>query len=400
MPNIIEQQDLLKGLPDSRLALLMQKPIGDIPPFLVAAEAQRRQSIRQQFAGDGNKESVVDSLTKAMSNVPQNLNAPMQAPPQMPAPMAPPMDPQMQGGIGSIPQGQPQTMAEGGIVSGYGPNAGKTTPMWSIPDYSGTIPRVMDWVGSSTKNAYDYLTTPYSEKPAASNITEQVDAGYVDPFAAAKAPAPYGGKVVQPRNAAAGQDSTSDDNQTKPAEDEIRQRIDALYDDPGLSSWEKSQKWFAMSQQFLDPSKTTMQSIAGAGAAFADSMSGQAQSERENARAREEALLRYDIGVQDDQRSSEAAGLKARTDVATGQLDDLYRQQRDIAGQLRSIDESIVKDGTDPAQVAGAKEALTSQMMAIGSKIAAYEKFIGTTYGFGTIPVVDLQNNRIFTPGT
>ena len=75
MPNIIEQQDLLKGLPDARLMTLLQKPVGDIPPFLVAAEAQRRQQIRQQFAGSGSKESGVDSLTKQLAGVPQNIGS-------------------------------------------------------------------------------------------------------------------------------------------------------------------------------------------------------------------------------------------------------------------------------------------------------------------------------------
>ena len=102
MSNFIKQADLLKGLPDARIATLMQNPVGDIPPFLVAAEAQRRQAIRQQFAGDGNKESVVDTLKRQLSNVPQNIQAPMRTPPKMPPPQ---MQPQM-AGIGALPQGQ------------------------------------------------------------------------------------------------------------------------------------------------------------------------------------------------------------------------------------------------------------------------------------------------------
>ena len=46
MPNIVEQQDLLKGLPDAAIAKLMQAPSGQIPTFLVAAEAQRRQHLQ------------------------------------------------------------------------------------------------------------------------------------------------------------------------------------------------------------------------------------------------------------------------------------------------------------------------------------------------------------------
>ncbi len=121
MPNIIEQQDLLKGLPDDRLAMMMQAPTGDIPPFLVAAEAQRRQSIREQFSG-GPQESVVDSLVKQFANVPQNLQSadqqqmPQQMPPQMGGVAALQGQQQMQ----QMPQGVPQqAMRRGGYVQRY-----------------------------------------------------------------------------------------------------------------------------------------------------------------------------------------------------------------------------------------------------------------------------------------
>jgi hypothetical protein len=115
MPNIIEQQDLLKGLPDNRLAMMMQNPTGDIPPFLVAAEAQRRQAIREQFSG-GPQESVVDTLTKQLANVPQNVQAQPQTPPQMPPPM---MQPEM-AGVAALQQQMPQqAMRRGGYVQRY-----------------------------------------------------------------------------------------------------------------------------------------------------------------------------------------------------------------------------------------------------------------------------------------
>lgn len=120
MPNIIEQQDLLKGLPDNRLAMMMQSPTGDIPPFLVAAEAQRRQAIRQQFAG-GPQESVVDTLTKQLAGaVPQNIQSGPQQPPQMPPPMMPPQ----MAGVAALQQQMPQqapqqAMRDGGMVRRY-----------------------------------------------------------------------------------------------------------------------------------------------------------------------------------------------------------------------------------------------------------------------------------------
>jgi hypothetical protein len=128
MPNIIEQQDLLKGLPDNRLAMMMQNPTGDIPPFLVAAEAQRRQAIREQFSG-GPQESVVDTLTKQLANVPQNVQAQPQTPPQMPPPM---MQPEM-AGVAALQQQMPQqapqqAMRRGGYVQRY-QAAGLVSPL-------------------------------------------------------------------------------------------------------------------------------------------------------------------------------------------------------------------------------------------------------------------------------
>ena len=40
--NILEQEDQLKGMPDSMLLMEMEQPSGMYPPFLVASEQQRR----------------------------------------------------------------------------------------------------------------------------------------------------------------------------------------------------------------------------------------------------------------------------------------------------------------------------------------------------------------------
>ena len=398
MPNIIEQQDLLKGLPDERLATLMQAPTGGIPPFLVAAEAQRRQSIREQFSG-GTNESVVDTLTKQLSNVPQNIQTPMRAPPKMPPPMQPQMQPQM-AGINSLPQGQ-QQMAEGGMVQRY-QEGGKIQPMWTIPNYGGAIPKVMDWVGDKASDLYDYATTSYSDmKPGADTTEEEVapgsgilDINYPDvKIVPGRNPLPD--RPSTPPNPNAGKENTSPTNKEAPAQDEIRKRIEELYGSEDPSSWENAQKWFAMSQQIMDPDVNLLQGLVNAGSVYAQAEAEQARAAREDLRNREESLLKYDINKMESDAATEAAGLKARTDVATGQLDDLYRQQRDVAEQLRRIEESAIKDGTDPALLEGQKALLTRQFNAIGSKISTYEGFIGQTYGFPTIPVVDTATGTI-----
>jgi hypothetical protein len=206
---------------------------------------------------------------------------------------------------------------------------------------------------------------------------------------------PLPDKPSIPPNPNAGKENTSPNNKGAPAQDEIRKRIEELYGSEDPSSWENAQKWFAMSAQFLDGDKSLMQSLTGAGSVYAGAEAEQARLARDDARAREEALLRYDIGKAEDEASNQSEALKARTSIATGQLDDLYRQQRDVAEQLRRIEESAIKDGTDPALLEGQKALLTRQFNAIGSKISTYEGFIGQTYGFPTIPVVDTASGTI-----
>ena len=48
--NIIEQEDIVKGLPDAALQMEMQMPSGQVPEFLVLSEIQRRSDMRQRYS--------------------------------------------------------------------------------------------------------------------------------------------------------------------------------------------------------------------------------------------------------------------------------------------------------------------------------------------------------------
>ena len=443
MANIIEQQDLLKGLPDARLSLLLQSPDASIPPFLVAAEAQRRQSIRQQYSG-GTNESVVDTLTKQMANVPQNIQAPPQTPPQMP-------QPQM-GGIGALQQGQ-QGMANGGPVRRFASDGfvypsspfdyvRENYPISSLPNTianagsvigeawnSPTANQITDRLLMETGRAADFITlNPYTsqvlgidpksvrerrqrnelEVPASTEDTIAIPSASGGPktrgYPTNKDPEPTP-NVAKPPNPDEGKAGTSDENKYKSQEAALRDRLESLYGADKPSNWEDAQKWFAMSAQIMNPDATLLQGLVNAGNVYSQAEGEQARAQREGDRDLQEALLKWDINALeydrsreqaaiDDERSSTAAALKARTDIATGQLDDLYRQQRDVAEQLRKIEESIV-NGADPALLEGQKAALSRQFNAIGGKISTYEGFIGDTYGFPTIPTVDIATGTI-----
>lgn len=422
MPNLIEQQDLLKGLPDNRLATLLQNPVATIPPFLVAAEAQRRQAIRQQFAGADSKESVVDTLTKQMANVPENIRAT----PQMTPPVPP--TPQMQG-VMALQQPE-QQMRHGGMVQRYADQglvtpfrgrqgAGGYTPGAEPPGF-GILPDIADYFSNSPllERIQKYGLTPSPEQMR--QIQEENRAAEVRSLSAPEIASdieaqrrrlamPAQKPAVQPPKADVGKTGTSGENKAKSgsAEDDIRKQLEAMYGYQEPSDWEKAQRWFAMSEQFLDPSKTTMQSIAAAGRAFSEAAGGQEQERRAAELAQKKALFDYDLAIRqaeakrrEDAISARDAALKAKTGIATGQLDDLRRERRDIAERIRSVQSGVMKGEMDQATADAIVGELQGQYNDLGAKIASYEGFISTQYGFPLIEQANLSTGKISTPGT
>ena len=127
--NILEIEDIIKGLPDQALVQEAQAPSGQMPQFLVVSEIQRRADMRKRFQNQQQEmpqgtiaQQIVQGGIASMGNqqpiqpmppqgMPQQGMPPMpqqgmpmqQQPPMMP-PMSPPMMPPAQG------------MAGGGVV--------------------------------------------------------------------------------------------------------------------------------------------------------------------------------------------------------------------------------------------------------------------------------------------
>lgn len=106
--NIVQQAEQLKYLPDQELARLSQQPAGGVPPYLVVAEMQRRESMRKAYqasaANPMEKTTVVEDMRA-------RLNPTTQAQPQQP----------QGGGLQqmqqSIPPAPALRFAEGGSTS-------------------------------------------------------------------------------------------------------------------------------------------------------------------------------------------------------------------------------------------------------------------------------------------
>jgi len=151
--NILEQEDLIKGLPDAALMQEASAPSGQVPQFLVVSEIKRRSDMRKRFEKEQQPQGTVKDqiMMEAMGiapMMPTAMTPPAQPmgpagpppngampppmggmPPQGAPPMAPPMPqgmpPMPMGGIASAPQAMPPMgMAQGGIVKMSGANLG------------------------------------------------------------------------------------------------------------------------------------------------------------------------------------------------------------------------------------------------------------------------------------
>lgn len=406
MPNLIEQQDLLKGLTDDRLSGLLKNPVGGIPPFLVAAEAQRRQAIRQQYAGQDQQESVVDTLTKQLSNMPQNAQ---------PSPAAP----QPQQGIAAIPQQEQQTMRDGGPVQRYAekglveesyfPSFGDFFPSFKAPTTSledmsnmsldeylaaeeekkyapgvggskarylrenPVVPKTelqaaQDEAYAATHGIGSLFSSPESRYEAVQNIKDKqasINAA-TRPVTEPRDTGIYGDKVPtassqpkEPRNVNAGKAGTSEENKLSAAEDDIRKRLEALYGEDGGSKWDDAQKWFAVSQQFLKPDTSLLESLVGAGQVYSAASAEEAQADRDRKREEALAMLQYDIGERDASRSAAAN----EADFLRKQALELAKEDR--AWQRKQQEMSTTRPGDVLQYFSSSLAALTKKLEGI-----------------------------------
>jgi len=118
--NILEVEDLVKGLPDEALMQEAQQPSGQygyVPQFLLISEIQRRTDMRDRYQAQLPQEqrTVADQIIQeamAPQGAPGMGPPPMNGgPPPMPPQMPPP--PQMAGGPPQMPPGMPPQMPQG-----------------------------------------------------------------------------------------------------------------------------------------------------------------------------------------------------------------------------------------------------------------------------------------------
>ena len=126
--NILEQEDIVKGLPDQALFQQAENPSGQLPPFLVISEIQRRTDMRKRFESSEAQPqgTVADQIVMEGLGATMPQQAPMSPPPPQgsmlpqgsmppPASLAPPPSPSLSQMEGTVPL-MGQGMAAGGIL--------------------------------------------------------------------------------------------------------------------------------------------------------------------------------------------------------------------------------------------------------------------------------------------
>jgi len=173
--NILEVEDMIKGMPDDSLFREAQQPTGQVPQFLVISEIQRRSDMRRRFQAQQEqpqttvKDQILQQGIGGM--VPQQMRqdlAPQQAAPQAGMPAQP-------GGMGApagAPMQAPVQMASGGL-----------TRMQDIGRVPSATPPGMNPYGRSSPSLYNVKPNPLYEALSFSNRRRQVLQGYYDRLA-------------------------------------------------------------------------------------------------------------------------------------------------------------------------------------------------------------------------
>lgn len=137
--NILQMEDMVKGLPDQLLMQEAQMPSGRIPQFLALSEVQRRKEMRDRMQKPPEA-TVADQILQGgiASAMPQQPPQGGMAPPQGPPPGGPPGPqgaPVMAYGGGQMPY----RMYGGGMVP-YRMQEGRTIPNFGVnlPSFGGS----------------------------------------------------------------------------------------------------------------------------------------------------------------------------------------------------------------------------------------------------------------------
>ena len=174
--NILEVEDMVKGMPDEALQREAQQPTGQLPQFLVISEIQRRSDMRRRYKAQQEQpqSTVKDQILQGIGGmVPQQMRQDLGGAPQQGAPqMGMPAQPGGMGAPAGAPMQAPVQMASGGLT--------RMQDMGRVPS---AIPAGLSPYGRSSPSLYNVKPNPLYEMLDFSDRRKEVLQGYYDRLA-------------------------------------------------------------------------------------------------------------------------------------------------------------------------------------------------------------------------
>ena len=168
--NILEQEDIIKGLPDQALQEEAKAPSGQVPQFLVVSEIQRRTDMRKKYQDPNEQKpqgTVADQITQEgiASVQPQQLmqGQPM---PMRGGGMTPFMRKYAGGGV--------VRMQEGGITPNEMLQLDSQMMAQKYPFLSGSRDEILQGLSGIDPNDAGYISSMFGGAPEIESVLEQV----------------------------------------------------------------------------------------------------------------------------------------------------------------------------------------------------------------------------------
>jgi hypothetical protein len=173
--NILQQEDIIKGLPDQALQEEAKRPSGQVPQFLVVSEIQRRTDMRKRYQDPNQQQpqgTIADQITQEgiASVQPQQ---PMQGQQQQGQPM-----PMRVGGMTPFMRkyagGGVVRMQEGGITPHEMAQMDAQMMAQKYPFLSGSRDEILQGLSGIDPNDAGYISSMFGAAPEIESVLEQV----------------------------------------------------------------------------------------------------------------------------------------------------------------------------------------------------------------------------------
>jgi len=163
--NILQQEDIIKGLPDQALQEEAKKPSGQVPQFLVVSEIQRRTDMRKKYQDPNQQQpqgTVADQITQegiasVQPQQPQGQQQQGQPMPMRGGGMTPFMRKYASGGV--------VRMQDGGMTPHDMAQMDAQMMSQKYPFLSGSKDQVLQGLSSVDPSDFSYISSMFNNSP-------------------------------------------------------------------------------------------------------------------------------------------------------------------------------------------------------------------------------------------